>query len=324
MCCYTHLTLTEREDIMCLLTVGKGVSEIAGLLGRSKSSVSREINRNSPAQTYRALLAQKRYEKQRAKCKRRLKLSDPVLYALVAEKFLGLQWSPEQIEGRFRLEGVHPISDSTIYPAIDRGMFDDELGGRKARRRLRHKGRRRKSAAHEERRGKMSISHDLDERPDEANSRTRLGDWEADTVLGKQSGACLVTLVDRSSRLLVGGKAASKGAEAVGDVMMRKLAGQPCLSVTPDRGKESARHHKIAEKIGAEFYFPPPGQPWQRGTNENTNGLLREYFPKGRPLDDVTEEEIQAVYDRLNRRLRKIHGYRCPYEVHYSTSLHLI
>ena len=203
------------------------------------------------------------------------------------------------------------------------GLFDDCIGGRKAARRLRHKGKRRRPPG-TERRGKIVVSHDITERPAQVESRSRLGDWEADTVVGKAHGACLVTLVGRKSGLLVGGKAQKKRSVAINKAIIKALKGQPKESITPDRGSEFAAHAAVTKALSVEFYFALPHHPWQRGTNENTNGLLREYFPKGQPLERVSVDDIQKVYDKLNLRPRKRLGYRTPHEVHYSTSLQLL
>lgn len=321
---YTHLTLSEREDIMMMRRDGRGVSDIARAIGRSRSTVSRELSRNSCARFYRASTAQRRYEERRAACSRGRILDDARVFELVRGKFLEEQWSPEQIEGRLALElGRSPVSDTTIYRGIARGLFDGCIGGRRAACRLRRKGRRRRAKG-AERRGKIKISREISERPAEANLRLRLGDWEADTVAGKAGGACLLTLVDRRSGYLVGGKCRRKDAGSVASRASRALRGQPLRTVTADRGKEFAYHALVTEALGVEFYFALPHHPWQRGTNENTNGLLREYFPKGRSLGVVGERRIREVYDRLNRRPRKRLGYRTPYEVHHSTSLRLI
>ena len=143
-------------------------------------------------------------------------------------------------------------------------------------------------------------------------------------MAGVAGGACLVTLVDRKSGYLVGGKCARKASAQVNKVMIRALRRQPRHTVTPDRGKEFAAHAEAEEALGVEFFFALPHHPWQRGTNENTNGLLREYFPKGRPFDKIKVVEVKRVYDKLNKRPRKRLGYRTPYEAHYDKSLHLI
>ena len=320
---HTHLTLREREDIMMMRRDGRGVSDIARAIGRDKSTVSREIRRNSCARFYRASTAQRRCAERRLACRRRRVLDDGAVFALVADKFLNEQWSPEQIEGRLALElGASPVSDTTIYRGIHAGRFDGCIGGRKAERRLRHRGKRRRRPS--ERRGKIRLSHEISERPQAAEDRSEPGHWEGDTVAGKAGGACLLTLVDRSDGFLVGGKLRRKSAECVRAKMPRALRGQPLASVTLDRGKEFASHAQVTEELGVEFYFALPHHPWQRGTNENTNGLLREYFPKGKSLSGVSERLVQEVYDKLNRRPRKRLGYRTPYEVHCSEALQLI
>ena len=168
------------------------------------------------------------------------------------------------------------------------------------------------------------MSHEISERPAAAEGRSEPGHWEGDTVAGKAGGPCLLTLVDRKDGFLVGGKCRRKAAKCVRDKMPRALEGQPLGSVTLDRGKEFADHAQVTADIDVQFYFARPHHPWQRGTNENTNGLLREYFPKGESLARVSEERVQEVYDKLNRRPRKRLGYRTPYEVHYSETLRLI
>ena len=238
-------------------------------------------------------------------------MEDSELYAYVKDKFLNEQWSPEEIDGRLKLEkSKWSTSYSTIYRAIYDRMFDEphlSSGNRGAIRKLRHRGKSRHTKGYVERRGQIVISHDIDERPAVANERSRLGDWEGDTVAGITGKACLVTLVDRKSRFLIGGKASEKKAEQVNKVMIASLKGQPCETITPDRGKEFAKHTVVTEALEkVQFYFPKPHHPWQRGTNENTNGLLREYFPKGRDLTDVSEEYIQKCMTSLIRDLENV------------------
>ena len=176
----------------------------------------------------------------------------------------------------------------------------------------------------EEHRVKFIISHPIEERPVSAEKRTVCGHWEADTVVGKQGRACLVTLVDRKSRYLLGGKATSKTAVAVNKVMGEVLWGQPHLSVTPDRGMEFSKHAQLSKELDhVPFYFPAPHHPWARGTNENTNGLLREFFPKGTDITETPESYIQRKFHELNLRPRKCLGYKTPYEVYFSRVLHL-
>ena len=190
-------------------------------------------------------------------------------------------------------------------------------------RRLRHRGKPRKTKNPDSRRGKMAISHSIEERPEEANVRSRFGDWEADTVQGKARGPRLVTLVDRKSRYLLCKKVPTERMDEVAQAMIDCLEGYPCESITPDRGKEFSRHGRVTEATGAEFYFALPRHPWQRGTNENTNGLLREYFPKKTNLANVSDQEVQVVEDKLNHRPRKCLGYLSPFEVLFQIPLHL-
>lgn len=328
---YKHITPEEREKILVLHSQDCTLTFIASSIGRDKSTVSRELSRNAVGDTYSAVAAQAAYEERRKKCRPPKKLSDPVLLEKVREKFLDHQWSPEQISERLKLEKAEfSISYSTIYRGIYAGMFDTDAerrseGNRGAIRKLRHRGKTRHTKGHIETRGKIAISNDLSERPIDANNRSRIGDWEGDTVAGKKAGPCLVTLADRKSRFLLSRKATKKTAAYVRDVMIQCLQGQPLYSITPDRGKEFAKHAEVSVALNnVQFFFPQPHQPWQRGTNENTNGLLREYFPKGTDLSKYSDEYIQSKVDELNKRPRKCLGYLTPYEVYYSTVLHLI
>lgn len=261
---YRHLSIEEREEIMCLRREGEGVGQIAREIGRDKSTVSRELGRNScragsDRPYYRASAAQRRYEARRLRCRRPRLLDDPGLGPLVQRKILEDRWSPEQISDRLRLErGRGVVSASTIYRAVNGRRLDTpELRGtaRGMRARLRRRGKRRRRRGEEERGGKIRVSHELSERPGEACRRERPGDWEGDTVVGRGSGPCLVTLVDRRSRLLAGGRAAARTKDAVADVEVATLRGQPCETVTPDRGKEFADHARVTREVGAEFYF---------------------------------------------------------------------
>lgn len=324
---YTHLTLLEREMILKFATQGLSICQISKRINRNKSTISRELKRNSRNGEYYPCIAQEQYRQRREKCRPHKKLEDKELYNYVKRRFLEDQWSPEEIQGRLLHEGAKKtISCVTIYRAIYEGAFNPpglSHGSRGAVRKLRHRGKSRHTKSYVERRGKIQISHDIEERPAEAATRSRIGDWEADTVSGVTGKACIVTLVDRKSRFLIGGKAALKKANEVNSVMIAALSGEKVETITPDRGKEFAKHRLVTEVLGVQFYFPKPHHPWQRGTNENTNGLLREYFPKGKDITDIPDEYIREVINKLNMRPRKCLGYKTPYEVYYSTMLHL-
>lgn len=220
--------------------------------------------------------------------------------------------------------GKEPHQCLTIYRGIYAGRFDKFLDRTKAKRKLRHRGKRRHRKGEEERRGKIKDARSIRERSEEAELRQRVGDWEGDTVQGKVAGACLLTMVDRKSGLLAGGKTPKKTAEHVNETVTCSMKGYPLHSTTFDQGKEFAAHKELSEALGVDIFFADPHHPWQRGSNENTNGLLREYFPKGTSLDHVSDEEVHNVYDKINHRPRKRHGYRTPYEVFYDTALQLL
>ena len=326
---YHHFTIDERESILIYRTKGMTFSQIARLLHRHPSSISRELKRHSKQGNYSPSRAQTAYHLAKSHCGRKRKLEiDAELSQTVKHLFLECQWSPEEIEGRLRLERErHVISYQTIYRAIYRGHFDDtplSHGARGVVRKLRHHGKTRHTKSHVEKRGKIPISHTIHERPIAANERSRIGDWEADTVAGKTGKACLVTLTDRHSRFLKIQKVAVKKSKLVIEAMVNMLASLPKETVTPDRGKEFSGHPELTEKLNIEVYFPDPHAPWQRGTNENTNGLLREYFPKGSDLTEVEHLIIQEWENKLNNRPRKCLNWKTPYEVFYGINVHLI
>lgn len=252
-------------------------------------------------------------------------MDDPERRALVVGPMGDEHRSPEQISGRIAMERPDlAVSRESIYRAVRSGALDRELPGhRKASVPLRHHGKRRRGKGFRERRGKVRITHGISERPEEASSRRRIGDREGDTVAGRRGGARLVTQVDRMSGFLVGGKAARKAHAEVNEATERALAGEPVRTITLDGGKEFSDAEGLQEALGAPACFCHPHHPWERGTNENTNGLLGDWFPKGESLDGVTDDEVQRAYDSLNRRPRKRLGWKCPWEVRHSQSLHL-
>lgn len=326
MSCHKHLTLLEREKLALALAKGQKISQIAKELCINRSTIYRELKRNTCHGEYFPTLAQQAYQKRRLRCRRKKVLADCSLYLRVARLFLDQQWSPQQIASRLRLEGTGCISYATIYRAIHAGIFDSLVqpdGHRSANRKLRHRGKSRHTSNYEEKRGRIAISHSIEERPKEADERLRVGDWEADTVLGQKGKACLVTLVDRKTRFLLCRKAGRKTADCVTKIMIACLRGMPLHSITPDRGKEFSNHAAVTAALNVEFYFALPHHPWQRGTNENTNGLLREYFPKSQDFSGLSDTYIQAQVNKLNFRPRKCLGYLSPYEALFSKVLHL-
>lgn len=291
---YHHFTIDEREGILIYRSQGLNFSQIGKLLHRHLSSISREWKRHTKSGAHFSNHAQESYHNAKSHCgqKRMLEI-DHNLSNTIKHLFLDYQWSPEEIEGCLRLEyGKTVVSYQTIYRAIYQGHFEDNSlshGARGVIRKLRHRGKTRHTKCHVENRGKISISHTIHKRPDEDNNRTRIGDWEADTVAGKTGKSCLVTSTDRYSRFLKIKKVAVKKSKLVIEAIAQLLKLLTKYTLTPDRGKEFTYHQELSNQLAIEVYFPDPHSPWQRATNENTNELLREYFPKGSDLTLVDD-----------------------------------
>ena len=232
MSTYPHLTPIERDFIMILHNKGESPAAIVRELGRHRSTIKRELDRNSDGNTYSASQAQARYQQRREACHRPHKLDDPVLHEQVKRLFLQQHWSPEQIQHRLRHEGAaHAISYATIYRGIYAGRFNDPDWVKSGKQRLRHRGKKRRSKG-EPTNDNFPVGHELSERPAEAQARARIGDWEADTVAGVVGGAVLVTLTDRKSRYLLCARVEKKTAEHVNAGRMgqkRSCFRRPCL-----------------------------------------------------------------------------------------------
>mgnify|MGYP001278168451 CR=1 FL=1 len=301
---YHHLTAEQREKIL-LLKDKMSYADIGREVGCHKSTVSREFSRNGGPYEYSGVCAQRRYEECRTRSHRLPKLLVFPEMRECIEECLKDYWSPEQIVHGEKLS----ISVPTIYRAIHKGILSRKIFEPC----LRRKGKpyTRKGT---ETRGKLSGCTSIDERPQDAENRTRLGDWEGDTVLGKQGTGCLVTLVDRTTRLTLAGKLPGKHADPLAEVVTKILGGKPCETITFDNGKEFARHQEMANALRTDVYFAHPHSPWERGTNENTNGLLRQFFPKGKSMAHVSQEDVDAAVHLLNNRPRKCLGWKTPLE----------
>ena len=317
-----YLSLAEREEIAAGAAAGQGVRAIAARLGRAPSTVSRELRRNSSPvkgrQRYRAVAAQARAE-ERARRPKPAKLAvNAELRGWVQQK-LEKKWSPEEISCRLELEfpdrAEMRVSHETIYQALyvqGRGALRRELARQLRTGRALRKPRR----AQGERRGKIPGMVNISERPAEADDRAVPGHWEGDLILGAGNKSAIGTLVERSSRFVMllhlpGGH----GPEQVAAAMTAVMGGLPAAlrrSLTWDRGKEMGYHAQISLAAGLDIYFCDPHSPWQRGSNENTNGLLRQYFPKGTDLSAHSREHLAAVADELNGRPGKTLGWKTP------------
>jgi IS30 family transposase len=241
-------------------------------------------------------------------------------WALV-EGLLRQDWSPEQISGRLKKEQKVCISHEWIYQYV---LKDKQAGG-DLYRHLRCQKKRRKRYGTYDRRGKLPNCRSIEERPAVVHSRKRLGDWEVDTIVGKGHKPALVTLTERKSRFTLLGKVTQGTAQAVQNQIHRLLlpVADKVHTLTSDHGKEFANHEHIAERLHLQFYFAHPYAAWERGTHENTNGLLRQYFPKKHDFQSVSNKEIEQAMLRLNFRPRKSLRFKTPFEVFYQLSVAL-
>lgn len=312
---YTQLAEGQRYQIDALRKTGKSQRAIARLLGVSSSTISRELRRNSVDGCYIAPIAQTTSDERRRYAAKARKMT-PELVARI-EELLRLDWSPELISGWLREEAGIRISHERIYQHIweDRTIGGDlylylRRCGKPYRRRWRNGGTR----------SRIPNRIGIEQRPEIVDDRARIGDWEVDTVIGSRSGAALVTLVDRRSRFTLIGKVGRRFADMVRDTIIRLLGPHrgKLMTVTADNGTEFVEHGRISETLDLDFYFARPYSAWERGTNEQTNGLIRQYLPKGMSMDDVTEEELDWIMDRLNHRPRKCLRFRTPYEIFYA------
>lgn len=328
---YHHLSIFERESIWENKLLGKSLREIARITGRSVSTVSRELKRNRYARSYRPSKAQEKYQKRRKHCRRHKVLEQTDIKEKVVTLLTGQQWSPEQISMRLELEHGRPVvSYSTIYRAIKTGYMEPKERKKKKdghyfmERYLRRKGWRGKKKEKQE---KAYIHRGIEERPKSAENRSRFGHFEGDLVYSSCHKLYIVTLVDRRSRFLLTGISKTRKASEVAQVMasmLEKLPNRLLRSITLDRGFEFAKHADITAKIpNAQFYFAHPMCPWERGTNENTNGLLRQYVPKNTYKVPFSPELLEEFTHKLNTRPRKCLGWKTPAEVFHRQVLHL-
>lgn len=304
----SHFTLTERKVLYWLVKKGKGKAEIAEIMERDRSTIYRELKRNAGQRGYRPKQAQRQAAQRRSACRRPRKLEDAELRQYVCER-LEKYWSPDQIAGRSRQDFAHRparrLSRQTIYNWI----ADREPAWRSW---LRRGGRP------PEKRGKLTDCVRIDGRPEVINRRRRYGDWEGDTMVGKGRRNALATMVERKSGYARIGRADDMRADTVRRVIIRRMGDLPPplrRSVTFDNGKEFAEHERLSQALELDVYFALPYRSWQRGTNENTNGLLRQFFPKGTDFSRISHHEAARVEKLLNERPRRRLDYKAPVEV---------
>ena len=312
------LTFAEREDISRGLASGSSIREIAGSLHRAASTVSRELARYGGRPTYRAYDADQQAWNAALRPKRCLLAVNSELRDMVASKLM-LDWSPEQIAGWLRVQYPNNESMRVSHETIYRSLFIQARGALKkelmdylrSKRRMR---RSRHASEHGHRRGQIVDAISIRERPAEAEDRAIPGHWEGDLLAGGKN-SYIATLVERHSRFLMLVKVPSKETEAVVAALsehVRKLPATLRLSLTWDRGLEMAKHKEFTVATDVQVYFCDPQSPWQRGSNENTNMLLRQYFPRGTDLAPITQAQLDQVSLRLNQRPRKTLGFQTP------------
>lgn len=310
---YKQLAREQRYGIYSLLKTGHSQTRIAKVIGVHKSTISRELNRNRGGRGYRYKQAH------RLATARHQNKSSPRIDAgtwTFIESLIRKDWSPEQISGWMKQEMRFSVSHERIYQYI----LQDKYSGGNLYLHLRCKKKKKKRYGSNDRRGQIRDRISIDQRPAIVEARSRLGDWEVDTIIGKRHKQAIVSLTERKSRLSLIHKVQRKTKEHVVVAINHLLEPikEHVTTLTSDNGKEFAEHKILARQLEAEFYFAHPYASWERGTNENTNGLIRQYFPKKRDFTTITEEEINLAMNRLNNRPRKCLGFKTPNQVFFT------
>lgn len=309
---YKHISLEERHYIEKSRQNDLKVADIANHLDRHKSTIFREIKRNTGKRGYRNKQANN-FALERIKTKvKKIKLIPEITVQIDA--LIRQQWSPEQVAGYLKKEGIIDLHHETIY----RHILRDKKAKGDLYLNLRHQNK-----TYRKRYGNSHTSHgikdriDISELPEQANKRQRVGDWEGDTIIGKNHKGAIVTLDERVSKLRLAIPTGSKKAEAVtnGITSLLTMIKSQVKTLTLDNGKEFSAHKKIAKILNCSVYFAQPYHSWERGQNENANGLLRQYFPKTMELIEVSKKAVFEAVDKLNSRPRKCLDFKTPYEV---------
>jgi IS30 family transposase len=310
---YQQLTVAQRYTIETLKARGESNRIIAKTIAVSSRTVDRELKRNTGLRGYRHKQAQEKTIQRRSKPKPHLKKLTEKNVNYLLDKLRHQQWSPMQISKRLFQETGQTLSHELIYQFV---WADKKQGGTlytQLRRRCKPYAKR--GANGKSSRGRIQHRVGIEERPVQASNRERFGDWEADLIMGKGNKGALLSVVDRKSRYLRLFKLSGKNAEEVSLAITQALRGFEVKTITFDNGKEFAKHWKIGESLGILTFFADPYSSWQRGTNENTNGLVRQYFPKGLDFAIVSESEVAEVERKLNNRPREVLGFATPAEI---------
>ncbi|HHD80032.1 MAG TPA: IS30 family transposase [Campylobacterales bacterium] len=311
---YKHLTLEQRYHIQAYKSRGYTNKEIAKQLGVHPSTISREIHRNKGEifSIYFAGGAEKKAKKRQAYKSRKANLKLIETNIKLINKYLLKQYSPEQISATLEMKHQKKISHVTIYKYI----YSNRLAEGDLYKQLRHKGKKRiKYGSKRKSRIKDRVS--IHKRPAIVEDKTRLGDFEIDTIIGAGKKGAIVTMVDRVSMFLKLSVPCSKNAKIVANEIKRLLYPfkKKIHTITTDNGLEFAQHKTISKSLRCDYYFCDPYSSWQRGLNENINGLIRQYIPKGSSFENITKKQIRQIENKLNHRPRKSLGWKTPYEV---------
>lgn len=310
---YHQITLEERYRISALRQAGLGPAEIARHLGRHRSTISRELARNrSPWDgRYRPSKAQEQANGRRSRSRRNRRF-EGAAWRLV-EQLLRRDWSPEQVAGRLARRGELEISHETIY----RYVWADRATGGSLHRHLRcATKKRRKRYGRYDSRGRLAGKRAISERPRSVERRQAVGHWEIDTVMGQGNDHCIVTLVERATGYVLIGKLRSRNARELNrrTIALIRSSGRRFETITADNGTEFHSYKRIEQATGVRFYFATPHHAWERGSNENTNGLVRQYLPKRKSMARVRQHDCNTIAQKLNSRPRKRYAFETPEE----------
>jgi transposase, IS30 family len=316
---YRRVTAADRIIIYTLLSEGYGNNGIASKTGFNKGTISREVRRNKGEKGYRHKQAEAKSQARLERFSEPRKMNEEFIKkisALLANE----QWSPEQISHRLKKEGHASISHETIYKFV----YEDKKNGGELYKNLRQGRKQRKRRFPSQKRtSRLKNINQISDRPKCANERLENGHFERDLVIGKKQKQAVLTIVDRKSRYTKLKKLDGKDSVTVGEKTVEALVGIKKITITNDRGLEFADHKTTESKLDCKIYFCDPYSSQQRGTNENTNGLLRQYLPKGSDFANVTENEIQIFENKLNSRPRKCLDWSTPYEKQWGVSVAL-
>jgi IS30 family transposase len=309
-----HITSEQRYTIYCLLQNGHSITDIAKTIGKHKSTICREIKRNANKTTkqYDHILAHKKYKERMKNKPKRIKFTQQMKDTI--NQLLQKKYSPEQIVGYCRKNNIQMVSPERIYQYI----WADKKNGGTLYKHLRTEGKRyRKRGLKKDKRGVIPNRRDISERPAIVEQKKRFGDFEVDTIIGKNHKGAIVTMVDRATGLLKMKKVPSKDANIVAHSIIQLLSPlKPFIhTITADNGKEFAEHISISKSLSIDFFFAKPYHSWERGANENINRLIRQYIPKKTDINSLSDDYIQWVEEEINNRPRKRFHFDTPISI---------